>query len=173
MEFKDSLQFLNSSLDKLVKNLKDKGLREGKSLKETFPNTYEYFKRRWKNVNEDGFELLTRKGIYPYEYMDGPDRFQEEEIPLKEEYFSKLSGKDISEKDYEFAHEIWDTFKLKNLGELHDLYMGTDVTLLGDVFEQFRDFNLKHYGLDPVHFYTAPSLSTNILHILSASITQE
>mgnify|MGYP001198188336 CR=1 FL=1 len=114
VEFKDSLQFLNSSLDKLVNNLKDKGLREGKSLKETFPSTYEYFKRRWKNVNEDAFELLTRKGVYPYEYIDGPDRFQEREIPPKEENFSKLSGKHISHKDYEFAQEIWKTFKLKN-----------------------------------------------------------
>ena len=159
VEFKDSLQFLNSSLDKLVKNLKDKGVKEGKTLGETFPHTYEYFKSTWNDVNEDGFELLTRKGIYPYEYMDGSERFQEKKLPPKEEYFSKLSGKDISDKDYEFAQEIWKTFKLKNLGQLHDLYMGTDVTQLADVFEEFRDFNLKHYRLDPVHFYTAPSLS--------------
>jgi hypothetical protein len=77
VEFKDSLQFLNSSLDKLVKNLKDKGVKEGKTFGETFPHTYEYFKSTWNDVNEDGFELLTRKGIYPYEYMDGPERFQE------------------------------------------------------------------------------------------------
>ena len=159
VEFKDSLQFLNSSLDKLVKNLKDKGVKEGKTFGETFPHTYEYFKSTWNDVNEDGFELLTRKGIYPYEYMDGPERFQEKKLPPKEEYFSKLSGKDISDKDYEFAQEIWKTFKLKNLGQLHDLYMGTDATQLADVFEEFRDFNLKHYRLDPVHFYTAPSLS--------------
>ena len=72
VEFKDSLQFLNSSLDKLVKNLKDKGVKEGKTLGETFPNTYAYFKRSWNDVNEDGFELLTRKGIYPYEYICSP-----------------------------------------------------------------------------------------------------
>ena len=159
VEFKDSLQFLNSSLDKLVKNLKDKGVKEGKTLGETFPHTYEYFKRNWTDVNEDGFELLTRKGIYPYEYMNAPERFLEKKLPPKEEYFSKLSGKHISDKDYEFAQEIWKTFKLKNRGQLHDLYMGTDVTQLADVFEEFRDFNLKHYRLDPVHYYTAPSLS--------------
>ena len=54
---------------------------------------------------------------------------------------------------------MYGTFKLKSLGELHDLYMGTDVNLLADVFEAFREFNLKHYKLDPVHFLTAPSLS--------------
>ena len=53
-----------------------------------------------ENVNEDAFEPLTRKGVYPYEYMDGPDRFQEREIPPKEEYFFKLSGKYISDKDF-------------------------------------------------------------------------
>ena len=137
VEFKDSLQFLNSSLDKLVKNLKDKGVKEGKTLGETFPHTYEYFKRRWTHVNEDGFELLTRKGIYPYEYMDSWDKMQETSLPSKEQYFSKLSGKDISDKDYSFAEKIWEVFELKNLGELHDLYMGTDVTQLADVFESF------------------------------------
>ena len=80
VEFKDSLQFLNSSLDKLAKNLKDKVVKEGKTLGETFPHTYEYFKSTWNDVNEDGFGLLTRKGIYPYEYMDGAERFQEEKI---------------------------------------------------------------------------------------------
>merc|ERR1712237_179169 len=50
-------------------------------------------------------------------------------------------------------------FKLKNLGELHDLYMGSDVNLLADVFEAFREFDLLHYKLDPAHFLTAPSLS--------------
>ena len=159
VEFKDSLQFLNSSLDKLVKNLKDKGVKEGKTLGETFPHTYEYFKRRWSDVNEDGFELLTRKGIYPYEYMDSWAKMQETSLPSKEQYFSKLTGKSISDKDYEFAQKIWKAFKLKNLGQLHDLYLGTDVALLSDVFEAFRGFNLKHYKLDPAHFLTAPSLS--------------
>merc|ERR1712055_1137868 len=84
---------------------------------------------------------------------------KEKTLPSKEDYFNQLTGKDISEKDYEFAHKLYHTFKLKNLGELHDLYMGSDVNLLADVFESFREFNLKHYKLTPVHFYTAPSLS--------------
>merc|ERR1711984_54363 len=73
--------------------------------------------------------------------------------------YSQLSGKGISEKDYEFAHKLYNTFQLKNLGELHDLYMGSDVNLLADVFEAFREFNLLHYKLDPAHFLTAHSLS--------------
>ena len=135
LEFKDSLQFLNSSLEKLVKNLKDKGLKEEKSIKDTFPNTYAYFKKDWNHIDEEAFELLTRKGVYPYEYMDSWDKMNEKTLPSKEDYYSQLSGKGISEKDYEFAHKLYNTFQLKNLGELHDLYMGSDVNLLADVFE--------------------------------------
>ena len=159
LEFKDSLQFLNSSLEKLVHNLKDKGVKEGKSIKDTFPNTYAYFKKVYKNIDENAFELLTRKGVYPYEYMDCWEKMKERTLPSKENYFSQLTGKDISEENYQFASNVWNSFKLKNLGELHDLYMGTDVNLLADVFESFREFNLKHYKLDPAHFLTAPSLS--------------
>ena len=159
IEFKDSAQFLSSSLDKLAQNLKQKGEKGGCHLKDTFPNTYQYFKKEWKDVDENAFELLTRKGVYPYEYMDSWDKMQETSLPPKEQYFSKLTGKSISDKDHEFSQKIWKEFKLKNLGQLHDLYLGTDVALLSDVFEAFRGFNLKHYKLDPAHFLTAPSLS--------------
>ena len=90
LEFKDSLQFLNSSLDKLVKNLKDKGCKEKKHVKETFPNTYAFFKQNYKQMDEDAFELLTRKGVYPYEYMDSWEKMEKASLPNKEDYFSKL-----------------------------------------------------------------------------------
>ena len=144
LEFTDSLQFLNSSLEKLVKNLKDKGLKEEKSIKDTFPNTYAYFKKDWNHIHE---------------FMDSWDKMKETKLPSKEDYYSQLTGKGISEKDYDFAKNVYNSFSLKNLGELHDLYMGTDVNLLADVFEAFREFNLKHYKLDPAHFLTAPALS--------------
>ena len=85
LEIKYSLQFLNSSLEKLVKNLKDKSLKEGKSLKDTFPNTYAYFKRNFNHLDEDAFDLLTRKGVYPYEYMDSWEKMKETKLPSKDE----------------------------------------------------------------------------------------
>ena len=81
LEFKDSSSFLNSSLEKLVNNLKDKGVKEGKSIKETFINTYAYFKKDWGNIDEGAFDLLTRKGIYPYEFMDSWDKMKEKTLP--------------------------------------------------------------------------------------------
>ena len=45
------------------------------------------------------------------------------------------------------------------MGDLHDLYLETDVMLLADVFETFRRTIKKQYNFDPVHFITAPGLS--------------
>ena len=98
---KDSLQFLNYSLDKLGSNLKDKGLKENKSLKDTFPTVYSYFKKKWSHLDEDVFELLCRKGVYPYEYFDTFERFNETKLPEKEKYYSTLTKKHIT---YDFIY---------------------------------------------------------------------
>jgi len=74
-------------------------------------------------------------------------------------FYNDLTKENISEDDYTFVQELWKTFHLQNLGEFHDLYMETDTLLLADVFQNYREVILKNYGLDPVHFYTAPSLS--------------
>ena len=91
--------------------------------------------------------------------MDTFRRFNETKPSDKDEYYNILKRKGISDDDYTFAVKIWDEFKLKNLGQLHDLYMNTDVMLLVDVFESFRKTSIKTYKLDPAHFLTAPSLS--------------
>ena len=130
-------------------------------LKDLFTNLYDNFKKKkeWENLPEEAFELLTRKGVYPYAYMDSVDRFKESKLPPKEDFYNDLAKQHITEEDYEFVKKLWKTFRLKNLGELHDLYMETDTLLLADVFQNYRQVIMKNYGLDPIHFYTAPSLS--------------
>ena len=103
--------------------------------------------------------MLTRKGVFPYSYMDSFTRFEETSLPPRDAFYNNLKQSHISDEDYDFAQDLWRTFKLKNLGDLHDLYMETDVFLLCDVFETFRDCSLENYGLDPAHFTTAPGLS--------------
>ena len=66
---------------------------------------------------------------------------------------------DISKYDYEHAQKVWKEFGIKNLGEYHDLYLKTDVLLLSNVFEVFRNTCLEYYKLDPDHFYTSPGLA--------------
>ena len=80
--------------------------------------------------------LLLRKGIYPYEYMDSWERFNETSLPPKESFYSELNLEDISNKDYLHAQKVWDTFEIRHLGEYHDLYVQTDTLLLADVCEK-------------------------------------
>ena len=109
--------------------------------------------------NDEQFRLLLRKGVYPYEYMSSWDKFEETKLPPKEAFRSNLYISDISKYDYEHAEKMWKEFKLKNLGEYHDFYLRTDVLLLSNVFETFRNNCLEYYKLDPAHFYTSPGLA--------------
>ena len=102
--------------------------------------------------------MLLRKGVYPYEYMDGWDKFNEKSIPIKESFYSNLTMESISETDYRHAN-VFKTFKLNNLGDYHDLYVQSDTLLLADVFENFRKACIKTYELDPAYFISLPGLA--------------
>ena len=140
--FKDSLKFMSSSLGALVNNLP----------KDAFKNLLKYF-------TPEQAEILKQKGFYPYEYMDSIEKFNDRKPPPQEAFYSKLSGRGISEKNYNHVWNVWNTFNMETLLEYHELYNITDVLLLADVFENFRDICLKIYGLDPVYYFTAPGLA--------------
>ena len=106
---------------------------------------------------------MTRKGIYPYDYMNGIEKFSETQLPPKEAFYSMLNDCGVSDEDYEHAQRIWKEFEIKNLGEYHDLYLKSDVLLLADVFEEFRNICLENYSLDPAWYYTSPGLSWDAL----------
>ena len=97
------------------------------------------------------FILLLRKGVYPYEYMDNWERFNETSLPSKESFYSNLNMEDIDDIYYRHGNNVFNKFKLNNLGDYHDLYVQSDTLLLADVFENFRDMCLKEYELDPAH----------------------
>ena len=143
LRFIDSFKFMASSLDSLTRNL------VGGKGEKLFG---------FENYSELQYELLTRKGVYPYEYMLSRDKFKES-LPPIEAFYSKLNMSKISEDDYQHAQRVWKEFGIRNLGDYHDLYLRTDVVLLANVFEAFRDTCLKHYSLDPAHFYTSPGLA--------------
>ena len=135
IRFIDSLKFLRTSLANLVGNLQP----------EDFLNTKKVFK---KNV-----DLLTRKGVYPYDYVSSMEKLTETQLPPKEEFYSRLNDEDISDDDYQHAINVWNTFNRKTIRDYHDLYLKSDVLLLADVFENFRKTCLHHYNLDPAHYY--------------------
>ena len=70
-----------------------------------------------------------KKGIYPYEYMDDFDKFNEEKLPDKSSFYSSFNKEDISESDYRHAKKVFNKFNIKNLGEYHDLYVQNDTLL--------------------------------------------
>ena len=140
IRFIDSFKFLQASLADLVKNLKSSD---------------------FKNLNrviKHNSSLVTRRGVYPYDYVTSINKLKETKLPLKEDFYSKLYDEEISDKDYQHTIHVWKTFNCQTLQDYHD-YLKSDVLLLADVFEKFRKTCLKHYKLDPCHYYTAPGLA--------------
>ena len=188
IKFIDSYRFMSSSLSKLVDNLSE-GLHNNKcvncescldyiktkneklilkcfnckqyyekdfnkELIKKFANTYVFC-----NGKLNKFILLLRKGVCPYEYMDNWERFDEKSLPNKESFYSNLNMENIDDIDYRHGNNMFKRFKLKNLGEYHNLYVQSDTLLLADVFENFRNTCLEVYELDPAHFLSLPGLA--------------
>ena len=128
-----------------------------KELIKRFASTYEFCN---KDLNK--FILLLRKGVYPYHYIDNWERFNETSLPNKESFYSNLNMENIEDIDYRHGNNVFKIFKLKNLGEYHDLYVQSDTLLLADVFENFRNKCLEVYELDPAHFLSLPGLAWQV-----------
>ena len=142
IRFIDSFKFMSNSLESLVNNLPD--------------DAFNNLERCYKG---EKLSLVKRKGVYPYEYMDFLERFKENKLPPKEAFYSRLTGEGIGDEDYEHAEKVWKVFGMKTLQDYHDLYNVTDVLLLADVFENFRNVCMENYKLDPAHYFTAPGLA--------------
>ena len=171
LRFIDSFRFMSTSLSELVDNMsgnfnsiecksciENNRYEQCKNLIEQlikkFPSVYQFC-----NGNFSKFVLLLRKSVYPYEYMDSWEKFDETALPPKEDFYSNLTLEDISDEDYAHAQRVWDVFEIKNLGEYHNLYVQSDTLLLADVYENFRNMCLDIYKLDPVYFVSAPGLA--------------
>ena len=124
-----------------------------KGLIEKFPTMYQFC-----DGDLNKFNLLLRKCVYPYEYMDSWERFNETSLPPKKYFFSELTLEDITAKDYNHAQKVFQEY-CTDIGDYHDFYVQTDTLLLADVFEKFRDTCIEIYGLDPSHFLSAPGLA--------------
>ena len=173
IKFIDSYRFMSSSLPKLVDNLSEgihnnkcvdcksnldyvRITKNEKLLLKCFDCDSYYKKKfnkdlikKFKNIysfcNSDlnKFILLLRKGVYPYEYMDNWEKFNETLLPSKESFYSNLNMEDIDDIDYRHGNNVFNKFKLNNLGDYHDLYVQSDTLLLADVFENFGDKSMN------------------------------
>ncbi|XP_036138928.1 uncharacterized protein LOC118644448 [Monomorium pharaonis] len=142
LRFIDSYKFLNTSLDKLALFLNKDRLQ--------------ILQSEFKDVSSENLDLLTRKGVFPYEYVDCVEKLEETCLPPREAFYSSMTGDTVSENDYAHAVNVWQRFSVRTLGEYSDMYLKTDVLLLADIFENFRGKCIESYGLDPAHYYTLP-----------------
>lgn len=140
IRFLDTYRFMQSSLEKLVSYM--------------HPELFTLMHTHYTDNEER--KLLMRKGVFPYDFMSNWECLQETQLPPDTMFYSKLTNKHISKEDYIHAQRVWNIFKIKNFGEYMELYLKTDVLLLADVFENFRNICLNSYRLDPVYYYTTP-----------------
>ena len=146
LTFIDSFQFMSSSLDKLVSNLPNDNL------------IYTSKAFKGKRLN-----LMSQKGVYPYDFIDSFEKFNQTELPNKDQFYSILNDQHITDDEYDHAKKVWKTFNIKTMGEYHDLYLVSDVLLLTNVFENFRKTCMQYYKLDSCHYFTSPGLSWDAL----------
>ena len=144
IRFLDSYQFLTTSLDELVTLLLGGG-------KDNFEHT-----RKHLGIDDD---IVFAKGVYPYSYMSSPDKFSETCLPPIESFYDTLRDQPLKEEDYERAKQIWSRFDMCTMQNYQDHYLLTDVFLLADVFENFRQSVMHRHKLDCLHFVTLPSLA--------------
>ena len=146
----DFIGLKNNKLHCKYKYAKKRWLKPVKELIKKFAGVYQFC-----NGGINKFVLLLKKVVYPYEYMNSWERFNETSLPDKEAFGSELNLEDITDEDYAHGQKVWEVFEIKNLGEYHNLNVQSNTLLLADVFENFRGKCTEIYELDPAHFLSA------------------
>lgn len=100
-KFIDSFRFMASSLDKLASYLPEKKI----------------VRKQFAELCGKKYELLTRKGVFPYDYVDSLEKLNETSLPDIKQFHSSLTESDISAKDFRHAQRVWSEFNIKNLGK--------------------------------------------------------
>src|SRR6266436_379929 len=140
-----SFQFMPESLAKLTSNLA-KDSTKFKMMAEKFPDPAQR-------------DLMLRKGVFPYDWFDSFEKFHEPQLPPKASFNNILTETDISDEDYAHAQNVWTAFNMTSFEQYHDLYLKTDVLLLADIFENFRQLCMDTYEIDPAHCFTSPGVA--------------
>ena len=142
IEFKDTLQFLGSSLDNLTKSLLQSGEKHFSNLRKLFPE-------------EENFKLLLRKGVYPYDWVDDWKKLEETNLPSRESFFNKLRNEACSIEDYAHAHAVWEKFNCTNFREYMSIYLKCMFLIICSFFQLFETFHwYKPLSKQCLHYFT-------------------
>ena len=142
VRFLDSYRFVDDNLANLASNLP--------------PESFEILKTYFPYIEK--FNLLLRKGVFPYDRFDGFDRLNNTKLPPIEDFYSRLNDCGIEDEDYQHAKKVWETFDIKIFKEYHDTYLKDHTARLADVFENFIKLCMANYGLDPANYFTASGM---------------
>lgn len=152
IRFIDTFAFMASSIESLADNLRN-SCKTISDKRKVFKNVSNHFK------DDEQFNLMTQKGIYPYDWVNDYEKLNSDKLPTMKEFYSKLGNSECNEDEYKQAVKVWETFKCKKFLDYHNIYLISDVLLLTDIWENFREVCFKNYGLDCEYYYTAPGLS--------------
>ena len=141
-KFVDTLAFLSTSLEKLIKNVPDEKKVAMRNI----------------TTDEEKFAMICKKGEFPYEWFDSFDKLNEN-IPSREHFYNSMGQSELGVEQYDVMMETCKAFNIKNFKDFHDLYLKRDVYGLCDVFEYFREISMEAYGLDPSHYIGLPSFA--------------
>jgi hypothetical protein len=119
IRFSDTAQFMPSSLNTLVENLKTNN-----------KYYFEQFNSMKQHSNEEELKLICQKGVYPYEYIDDIEKLQEKQLPPIKAFYSKLRLSGISKNENEHAQNVYNKFNCQSFQDYHNLYLKSDVLLL-------------------------------------------
>ena len=156
MRFLDSLKFMKDSLDTLAKTLGEDQF--GTLTSQMLPQIPKETIDGKRHDRIESLKLLKQKGVFPYDYMTDFSKLSATSLPPKDAFYSQLNKTGISDKDYAHAKRVWKAFNCETMRDYHDLYLKTDVLLLTDIITEFRKVCKRVYGLDALHYYTAPGL---------------
>jgi hypothetical protein len=143
--FIDSLAHMNASLDTISQNLIKHGKDHFKILRSIFPDDAQ-------------FNLMLGKGSFCYEYLDSVERLSEP-CPPHSAFYSSLKQQNITTMEYENVINIFQSFKLQNIGDLMKLYCIQDVAILADCFNEYRQMVRKSFDLEAAAYFSSPSLT--------------
>ena len=167
IKFIDSLKYYQRSLAELTSSMDEKEIEKARVVMDSFLKNHHYFSSVWPFLSPTKKEKILKitcegKGVIPYEIVTGINSFflkPENDFWSKTEFYSELKQKAVGDEEYEDSKFLYQTLKMRHLGDLNDLYNAQDVTLLSKLIENRFQFMQDKYGFNPRKCNSASSLS--------------
>ena len=149
IKFLDSLEFLKGSLGDIV------GMARTDHL-----HMFEILFTLGLCRTTQERDMLLQKGVFPYDYFKSIDQMREaKNLPPREAFFNTLTGRCVSEDDYQHAMSVFSTFGCDSMYDYLKLYNRLDTALLAISFQSYRDGIFRDFHLDPAHYLSTPMLA--------------